>query len=278
MLAELHSHTHHSHQKKVFYDGTCPPEDMVRVASRLGLGAMAITDHDSLRGAQEARKFQKKYNIMVIPGEEVTTADGHCVALGISEVVPPGLSIEETVDKIHQQGGIAISSHPFDIKHDGLREKALACDALEAFNALNMDRLANMRARSFALENKMPGVAGSDAHHTSMLGHGNIEVKADDVDGILKAIRKGRFDRVTRYPSVRTVMNYAVLRLKLSYDYTSNYIDDHYSFPKRQIARNLLGMVRQSPGKVDYMFRGMAYISFAGVIAYSAFRHAFKRN
>ncbi len=277
MLIELHSHTHHSHQKKVFYDGTCSPEEMVRAASRLGLGAIAITDHDSPQGAKEARKFQKKYNIIVIPGEEVTTADGHCIALGIEELIKPGMTIEETLDNVHQQGGVGISSHPFDVKKDGLREKAKLCDALEIFNALNIDRLTNIRARNFAFENNMIGVAASDAHHTSMIGHGTIEADADSVDGILRCIKGNRFQRVTKYPSVKTVMNYAILRLKLSYDYTSNYIEKNYSFPKRHIARNLLGMVNRSPGKIDYMFRGMAYVSFAGVLAYSAARHALKR-
>ncbi len=274
MRIELHSHTHHSHQSKVFYDGTCPPQDMVKTASRLGLGAIGITDHDSVRGAHEAKKFQKKYNIMVIPGEEVTTADGHCLALGIEEVVKPGMPIEETIDRIHAQGGIAVSSHPFDIKHDGLREKSRLCDALEAFNALNLDRLANIKARNFAAENGVPGVAGSDAHHTTMIGHGNIEANADSIDGILKAVRKHRFQTIMRYPSVKTVMNYAVLRLKMSYDFTSDYIEKNYSFPKRQIAKNLLGMVNRSPGKIDYMFKGMAYMSFAGILTYSAARHA----
>ncbi len=271
---ELHSHTYHSHQSKVFYDGTCPPQDMVKTASQLGLGAIAITDHDSLRGAQEARKFAKKHNIIVIPGEEVTTADGHCLALGIQEVVRPGMPIEETLDNIHQQGGIAISSHPFDIKHDGLREKSRLCDALEAFNALNLDRLANIKAARFAAENKIPGTAGSDAHHTTMIGHGNIIANAHDQDSILKAIKKNKFQLATKYPSVKTVMNYAVLRLKMSYDFTSDYIENNYSFPKRQIAKNLLGMVNRSPGKIDYIFKGMAYMSFAGILTYSAAKHA----
>lgn len=274
MRVELHSHTFHSYGTKVLYDGTCRPEEMVRAASRLGLGAMAVTDHDSMAGVKEAKKHQKKYNIIVIPGEEVTTVDGHCLALGIQETVKRGLSIEETIDSIHQQAGIAVSSHPFDIKHDGLREKSRLCDAIEIFNALNLDRLSNSRARNFASLHRKPGTAGSDAHHTSMLGNGTVSVKADDIDGILKAVKKGRTELAIRYPSIKEVMNLAVIRLSMSYDYTYNYIEKNYSFPKRQIARNLLGMVHGSPGKIDYLFRGMAYMSFAGVLAYSACRRA----
>jgi hypothetical protein len=272
MRIELHSHTFYSYQTKVLYDGTCSPEEMVKAGSSLGLGAMAITDHDSFEGATKAMKFQKKYGIIVIPGEEVTTADGHCLAIGISEAVKSGLTIEETLDKIHQQSGIAISSHPFDIKKDGLGKKSKLCDAMEAFNALNVDRISNNRARNFAFDHGVPAVAGSDAHHTSMIGLGTIETNADSIDGIIQAIRKNRFEIITQYPSIKTIMNFAVLRLKLSYDYTNNYIEENYSFPKRQIAKKLLGTVNKSPGKIDYVFKCMAYAGFASVLTYSAAR------
>jgi len=277
MWIELHSHTYYSYQQKVLYDGTCSPEQMVRAAAGMRLDALGVTDHDSLQGAVKAAKLGKKYGIVVIPGEEVSTLDGHCLALNISEVIRPRMPIEDTLDAIHSQGGIAVSSHPFDIKKEGLGEKAELCDAMEVFNALNVDRLSNKKARNFSKKNKIPGVAGSDAHHTSMLGHGTIRANAYDADSIMKMIRKGRVETVTKYPSVKTIMEFAVLRLKMSYDFTNKYIEDNYSFPKRQIAKKLLGTVNRSPGRIDYLYKGMAYASFAGVLTYSAARHVARR-
>ncbi len=274
MLIELHSHTHYSHQKKIFYDGTCTPQEMVSAAKKLGLGALAITDHDSMEGVLQAMKIGKKFGIIIIPGEEISTLDGHCLALGISEAITPHKSLEDTIDNIHSQGGLAVSSHPFDIKKDGLREMSRLCDAIEVFNALNIDRITNNAARNFAKIHGLIGTAGSDAHHTSMIGWGTIAADAHDAEGILKSIRKNSFHLAVKYPPVRIVMNYAILRMKMSYDYTSAYIEKNYPFPKKQIARSLLGMVNKSPGKIDYMFRGMAYASFAGIFAYSAIRHA----
>lgn len=276
MLVELHSHTHHSHGTKVLYDGTGTPEEMVRAAKQLGLGAMAITDHNHMKGVKEAVRAGKKHNIVVIPGEEVTSYDGHVLALGINKPIQPGMTIEKTVDKIHEQGGIAISAHPFDIKHEGLREKAKLCDAMEIFNANNLDRMSNNKAKKFASLNKLIGTAGSDAHHTSMIGHGLIEMNSKDIndaDGILRAVKKGKFTVHAQYPSVRMVLDMALARLRMSYDYTFNYIENNYSFPKKQTARKLLRLAMHD-GKIQYLFRGMAYASFASVLGYSAIKHA----
>lgn len=276
MLIELHSHTYYSQGEKVFYDGTCSPEDMIRHAKSLGIGALGITDHDSIKGAEEGKKLEKKYGIIIIPGEEITTNDGHCLALGINERIKPGLEIEETIDAIHTQGGIAISPHPFDIKNDGLKEKARFCDAVEVFNALSIDRLSNRKAAKFASKYNMVRVAGSDAHHTSMIGNGMIETDASDLEEILKLIRKGRIKTRERYATVISIMNLAVLRLKISYPYVEKYIENNYSFPKKQVSRKLLSLVRKSPGNIDYLFKTMAYTSFAGVFTYSVARNVFR--
>jgi predicted metal-dependent phosphoesterase TrpH len=276
MLVELHSHTNHSLQKKIIFDGTCSPKAMVSHAKHIGLGAIAITDHDIFSGALEAKKLGKRLDILVIPGEEISTKDGHCLALGLSDIIPPDRTIEETIDFIHQQGAIAISSHPFDIKSDGLGTKARLCDAMEVFNALNVDRLTNNAARNFAKKHGLIGTAGSDAHHTSMLGKGLITTEANDVDGIIKNIRKSRFSLQVKYPDIDTIMRYALLRLKLSHEYTSGYIEGNYSFPKKQLAQKLLSVAVRSPGKVDYVFRAMAYASFASIVTYSAMMRAAK--
>lgn len=274
MRVELHSHTHHSKQKKVYYDGVCTPEQMVKAASRKGLGALGVTDHDSLEGVKDAKKYGKKYGVLIIPGEEVTTWDGHCLALGVQERITPGMTLEDTLDKIKQQGGVSVAVHPFDIKKDGMREKCRKCDAIEVFNALNMDRISNNRAWNFALKTKKPMVAGSDAHNTEMIGHGNVMIEADSVDDILKAIKKGKTRLVTKYPSIMTIMRFSVQRLNKSYDYTNNYIEKNYKFPKRQLSAKMLRIAGRSPGTIDYLFKGFTYTSFSLLLTYSALKHA----
>src|SRR3989344_2804253 len=98
MKVELHSHTHYSRGTKILYDGVEPPEVMVRQARKLGLGALAITDHNTTLGWKEALAAGKKHGVIIIPGEEIGSSHGHTLALGIQETIRPGLDIDETVD------------------------------------------------------------------------------------------------------------------------------------------------------------------------------------
>ena len=273
----MHSHTHYSRGKKIYYDGVEPPEVMVRRAKEIGLGALAITDHNTMLGVKKAKQEGKKQGLIVIPGEEINSLHGHVTALGIQETIRPGLSIFETVDLIHEQGGIAVSVHPFDIKHDGLREYAKSCDAIEIFNGNNIDRISNIRARRFAKRNNMVKVAGSDAHTAAMVGFGLINTKASDIDGIIKSIKNNSVRFEYNYPAVTVLMDYAVRRLKLSYDYTWNYMDENYTPAKKFVAKKFLGLVNRSPGNIDKIFKVMAYTTFAGVVTYSFWRNGIRR-
>lgn len=277
MKVEMHSHTNYSRGKKILYDGVEPPETMVRRAKEIGLEALAITDHNTMLGIKKAKAAGKKYDVMIIQGEEMHSQQGHVTALGIQETIRPGLSILDTVDQIHSQGGVAISVHPFDIKHDGLREQAKACDAIEIFNGNNIDRISNIRALKFAKKNKMIEVAGSDAHTAAMIGTGIINTNATDVDGIVRAIKKGKVTPEYTYPKVTVLMDYAVRRLKLSYDYTWDYMDQNYNPAKKLLGKKLLGLVNKSPGSIDNLFKIFAYTTFAGAVTYSVWRNNIRR-
>jgi predicted metal-dependent phosphoesterase TrpH len=272
MLVELHTHTTYSKRIKVPVEGLNTPDQMVRHAKKLGLGAIAITDHDEIRGALQYKALSKKHGMIVIPGEEVTTASGHMLALGINEYIQPGMSVEETVDEIHSQGGLAIGDHPFDINNDGIKHLASKTDAIEIFNAISVDRISNRKAKRFADLWKKPQVAGSDAHCIEMLGHGINEIDADSIDGILNAVRKGNVQIRRKYIPSNILMHWSVTRLKLSYPFIMTYINENYSLPKRWLGRNALGLVNRSPGNVDYFFKGIAYFSLGSVIVYSALR------
>jgi predicted metal-dependent phosphoesterase TrpH len=268
MLVELHTHTKYSHGTKIFVEGLNTPEEMVAHAKKIGLGAIAITDHDEIKGIAQAKKLAKKYGIIVIPGEEINSCIGHILAIGIEEFIKPGMTVDETIDAIHSQGGIAIGVHPFDIKNAGIGELAKKTDAIEIFNALNMERVTNRRAKKFAELHKMPQVAGSDAHWTEMVGYGVNEIDADDADSIIRAVRKGDAKVRGRYMPASIIMRWAVTRLKLSYPYTLNYINSNYSWPKRIISRNMLGLVKRSPGKIDYFLNSMGYIGMGSAVIY----------
>ncbi len=275
MLVELHSHTTHSRGTQVPVEGLNTPEEMVRHAKSIGLGAIAITDHNKIEGALEAKKYARKYGVVVIPGEEVSTYSGHMLALGVEELIQPGMTVEETIDKIHDLGGITIGDHPFDIHNDGIREKAKLTDAIEIFNAINMDRITNRRAKKFAAIHKKPQVAGSDAHCVEMLGHGINEIDANDVDGILSSIKKGNVKIRARYIPAHVLMRWSINRLKYSYPYTMDYINKHYSGPKKIVSRNMLGLVNKSPGNIDYLMKSIAYFGLGSAFVYSAFKNTF---
>ena len=277
MKAELHSHTHYSRGTKILYDGVEKSETMVRRAKKLGLGAIAITDHNTTFAWKEARVAGKKHDVLIIPGEEVNSVQGHVTALGIQETIRPGLSIFETVEMIHSQGGVAIAVHPFDIKHDGLRDYAGACDAVEIFNGNNVDRISNIRARNFARKNKMVMVAGSDAHTAAMVGMGVINTNATDVDGIIKSIKKGNVTPEYKYPSVSVLKDYTVVRLKMSYDHVWNYMEENYAPTRRYFGKKLLGLVNRSPGNIDKLFQVLAYTTFAGAVTYSVWRNGIRK-
>ncbi len=277
LKAELHSHSHYSTGEKIRVEGLNSPKEMVEYAKGIGLDVLALTDHNELKGALEAEEAGKKEGLLVIKGEEVQTVnDKHVLGLGLSERIKPACySVEETIDRIRAQGGIAIAPHPFDLANKGIRELALKCDAIEVFNSINLDRFSNRNARNFAEKHSMNSVAGSDAHCIEMVGHGITKIKAEkDIDSVLKAIRKGKTVPVEEYVPINVVQYWALKRFESSYAQVGEYIYENYSNPKRWVAGKLLGLTKKSPGKIDYFFKGLAYFSFTAAIFYSAAKNA----
>lgn len=91
------------------YDGLITPKELVYYAKKRGLDGVAITDHDTIEGAL---KIARETNFLIVPGIEISSSDGHIVGLNVSEAIQKGLSASETVDRIHDAGGIAIACHP----------------------------------------------------------------------------------------------------------------------------------------------------------------------
>lgn len=161
-FVDLHCHTRAS------FDCLSAPKAVVRAAAERGLTHLAITDHDRIDGALEARELAPA-ELTVLVGEEVKTRDGDLICVFLEEAIPPGLSAEETVQAAREQGAMVGIPHPFDqLRGSLLRDERMAAiggivDWVETHNARLMGR-GNERAAVYAGEYGLPGVAVSDAH------------------------------------------------------------------------------------------------------------------
>jgi hypothetical protein len=192
MIYDLHTHTIYSHHWFFGVDALNTPEEMVRAAVKRGLNGMAITDHDNVKGALKAKAFAKNFkNFKLVTGTEISSKTGHILGLGITENITPDLSVEETVERIHDLGGIAVAAHPFAKFwfRTCLEKEALKADAIEILNACTCRRFQNKRAELLASSNKMPGIASTDSHSARTIGIAGIECDGDP----LSAVKGGKF-------------------------------------------------------------------------------------
>ncbi len=176
---DLHMHTDHSP------DCATSVDTLLDSAKRAGLGAIAITDHNEVSGALEAR--ERANGIKVIVAEEVKTADqGEVIGLFIEEKIPRGLSLEETIAEIRRQGGLVYVPHPFDRMHavpdyEHLLKVVEDIDAIEVFNPRVAFSAFNEEAARFAAKYRIVAGAGSDSHVAQ--GLGSVKIRMRDFDG-----------------------------------------------------------------------------------------------
>jgi hypothetical protein len=178
---DLHMHTDHSN------DCATPVEVLLATAREQGLGAIAVTDHNEVSGAHDARAKAADYGIKVIVAEEVKTADqGEVIGLFIEERIPRGMSLDETVAEIKRQGGLVYVPHPFDRMHavpdyEHLLTIIGDIDAIEIYNPRVAIGSFNEEAARFATKYRILAGAGSDAHVAQ--GLGSVRVRMRDFDG-----------------------------------------------------------------------------------------------
>lgn len=240
MRFELHCHSNYSKGRKIPCEALARPEDIIRKAKSIGLSGIAITDHETTESWKSASNEAKKQGIIFIPGLELQTKTGHLIALGITEPVKNFLSLEESMDRIHEVGGIAVAPHPFDLRGEGLGNFAFKTDAVEIFNSMNIDKISNRFASSKFKKSGIPEVVGSDAHTLEMIGQSVNIIDANDVDSVLKNILKGKVLFETKYIQMNDIINWARVRLRASRKEVLEYSDSHYSLPKRWLYRKLL--------------------------------------
>ncbi|MGA3191813.1 MAG: PHP domain-containing protein [Candidatus Bathyarchaeia archaeon] len=183
---DLHVHTTYS------VDSLIAPEEVAYYAKKRGLDGVAVTDHDRLDGSL---RMSKEKDFLILPGMEITSSDGHILALNIQDPVTKGLTAEETVDRIHKADGIAIACHPGAMFKGSLGDHTTSMfDAVEVINSSAIPfRYSAKRAEQIASWLKKARVAGSDAHYGPEIGCAYTLVNAEpDADDVINAIRRNQ--------------------------------------------------------------------------------------
>ena len=201
VLADLHMHSSHS------WDCTTPIDELLDSALAAGLGALAVTDHNTIAGGVEARAraIERGLPLHVVVGSEIKTAsDGEIIGLFLHDEIPRGLTFAETIERIRAQGGVVYVPHPFDRFHTTPAEALLhrhagEIDVLETANARLWLERDNRRAERFAGEHALRRGAGSDAHVPEGIGTGALKLAPfDDPSSFLRSVEGAEIVRRPR--------------------------------------------------------------------------------
>jgi predicted metal-dependent phosphoesterase TrpH len=206
---DLHVHTCYSP------DSTITLKDVVTYCRKRGLDGVAITDHNTLRGALKL----KSRDIIVVPGIEISTSNGHLLGLNVNRLISANLNIEETINRIHEAGGIAVAPHPSTFYKKPPSRQVTSYDAIEVMNAASVPfQLFTSLSKRFAVRLGLPETGGSDSHHGLEIGAAYTVVEADsEVDEIVEAIRKGASVAKGHGIPWKIRMKRAALRLKRNF-------------------------------------------------------------
>lgn len=191
LKADLHVHSRFSKDSK------SEPREIVEAAVERSLDVLAVTDHDSLEGGRAVAEETAATgaDLIVVPGQEVSTSQGHLLVLGVDEDAPRG-PLEEVARWTHLRDGVCVAPHPFQKYRHGLGGWVLRSpepvDGVEVCNSRRLIPLADRRAERLASRYRYPRIGGSDAHIPEMVGRVYTLVDAEpDADSVLDAIRRG---------------------------------------------------------------------------------------
>lgn len=180
---DFHVHTCYSH------DSSISLKQVVSFAKKRRLDGIAITDHNTLKGALKL----KTHEIIVIPGIEVSTLQGHLLAMNVATPIPPHRDIVETIQEIHEAGGIAVAPHPFSF-YKSPPSRSISCyDAVEVMNASSIPfSVLTYYSKRFAERLNVPQTGGSDSHYAPEIGSAYTVIESDfDVDEVVCALKRG---------------------------------------------------------------------------------------
>lgn len=228
-LLSLDLHVHSS----LSYDGHEPVELLLEHASDIGLDGVVVTDHDRIAASLAAAELASEFGLVGIPGVEVSTADGHLLAIGVEERPARGMSYAETVERVRELGGAAVVPHPFQRTRHGVCRSVLddtTVDAVEVYNSMLFTGWRNRRARRYAESYGYGAVAGSDAHYLPNVGRAYTEVAVDaasvadvSVEQVVEALSNGDTSVVgRRTPISKSAVQYGKGALRKGlYEFTS---------------------------------------------------------
>jgi predicted metal-dependent phosphoesterase TrpH len=235
LRADFHSHSNYSR------DSLIRPEAYVDTCVRKGVTCIAVTDHNEIEGAFVIEKLAAERapgRLKVVIGEEVKTAEGEIIGLFLKELVPRGMSPEDTIEAIHAQGGLAVIPHPYDIfRRSVLTDEAIervktTVDAIEGFNCRNILAKHDQKARDTAAGVDKPITLGTDSHSTWELGGATLEL--DDFETpeeLLQSLRGGRIIGHRSLPMVHWISTYAKIRWRLG-------LKPSYASPPRAVSKS----------------------------------------
>ncbi|MFZ7137273.1 MAG: CehA/McbA family metallohydrolase [archaeon] len=208
MGLKIDFHVHTCYSK----DSTITLEQVVCFAKKRGLNGVAITDHNTVEGALKL----KSKEILIIPGIEVSTLQGHVLGINVTTPIPAELSMEQTIQKIHEAGGVAIAAHPTAFYKSPASRKVTCYDAVEVMNAASFPfPVLTHYSKKFAEKLKLPQTGGSDSHYAPEIGSAYTIVDADlEADEIAKAIIRGATIPVGKGIPLKVWMKRSISRLK----------------------------------------------------------------
>jgi len=183
---DLHIHSQYSE------DAGGTPKEIIKSLKKKGINGMCITDHNTVKGSLEALKICPK-DFIVIPGSEISTLEGHILGLNIRENISPKKSIEITIEKIIDQGGIPIIPHVYrnmsGIKKRKLNSIISKINTIEVFNSCSQPK-TNLKMSKIAKKNNFGGSGGSDTHEPQYAGYGYTIINTNDenIDSIITQI------------------------------------------------------------------------------------------
>ena len=203
---DMHVHTEFSS------DAFLSLKTIVKVCKAKGITCLAVTDHDTIKGARQLQKMAS--SLRVIIGEEIESTEGEIIGLFLKAEISPHLSPEATISEIRKQGGIVYIPHPFVNTRKSIFRKARLAeligeiDILEVFNSRSLCRASNRRALEFALSNDLLCGAGSDAHSRLELGNAYVEVENFETkDDFLENLKKAKIWGQQISLPIRFIMN-----------------------------------------------------------------------
>jgi predicted metal-dependent phosphoesterase TrpH len=190
LKVDMHTHSEYSPDSRTLLSS------QAAAIKAAGLNVVCATDHNTIEGALRLRELADGFRVIV--GEEVSSRDGEIIGLFLDKAVPRDLSAEETIARIHDQGGLVSVPHPFSrnrrfhLRRSVLEKVWKDIDCIEVFNAREAFTQDNVRAAAFAREKGLPGAVGSDAHRASEIGRAWVEVEEfAGREDFIAALREG---------------------------------------------------------------------------------------